>query len=738
LLHNSAITCGSYAMVMIALAAVAFGGLVELPFDTDDSDYLRDARASLDSPSQLFASDKHLPGRPVIEILFMVAYSVWGDDPAGYHLLLLGLHLCASLLLAYTLRRLGASHELSFLGGLFFLLNVAHFRAVQWISCAAYPLALILGLTATLLIHRFLEDRARYLPILAAAVLALAVGSHAGSASIAVFCAYRVWRKGNDFRTIGTAAGPLLAVALAGAAFLHFTYPDAPQSTELITVPSLASMVEKPLVLLGRLVTGGNWAPLLPSVALEWEWLVGLSALMALVVLVLRHDGPTADWAVWTLALILPFVNRDTDGLSRHLYFASAGSSLLLASLVVGTARRIGALVSTSAPRMVLVMLTMIVVSASTLALRRAEAFAYYFSGRASAAQGANQESFDHFKRAVAVDASLVPEDGYERLAVAGFLFGESSRDELKAARRHYRQSPTLEVYLGINDLLREDPRFWKRGEMRIYRALDSATSRRPHLQRHAAVAINHLGLHFRAKGEHGRAADLHRRALALRPRYTKALLGLNRALEAQGNFADAIRACRAAIHIQPRSAGTHHELGKVLARSGNRAEAIMELEKAVALDDGREWSWFMLSQVHRLSGDYRSARGTISRALELDSSQDKFWTEYFNVGIDYHREGGYADAFAIYQEVAAAKPEYGMVHHNLGVLHYGRERFEEAVAAFNRTIELEPDNDGAHLLLAQAYEKSGRTNEAIRAYKRTLALNPDSLQAKDNLLALL
>ena len=74
------------------------------------------------------------------------------------------------------------------------------------------------------------------------------------------------------------------------------------------------------------------------------------------------------------------------------------------------------------------------------------EAFAYDFSGRASAAQGANKEAFKHFKRAVAADASLVPEDGYERLAVAGFLFGESSRAELKVARRHYRQSPTLEA----------------------------------------------------------------------------------------------------------------------------------------------------------------------------------------------------------------------------------------------------------------------------------------------------
>ncbi len=330
-LRDNAVTYGIYTILMACLAAAAFGGLADLPFDTDDFDYIQDARSLLDEPSRLFAPDNRLPGRPTTATLFALTYALWGNDPTSYHLLLVGLHLLASLSLAYTLRRLGVGLELSFLAGLLFLLNVAHFRAVQWISCVAYPLALILGLVSILFLQRFLESRKRSFLALAAAALALAVGSHPASASFALFCTYRVWRQGHDVRTFVISTGPLLFVAIAGVVFLHATFPDAPQSAELITAPTLELILQNLLVLSGRLVTAGHWLPLLPSAPLHWEWVLGAAVVTGLVVLVLRRAQAFDEWAVWTMVAILPFISRDMEGLSRHLYFASAGFSVLLA-----------------------------------------------------------------------------------------------------------------------------------------------------------------------------------------------------------------------------------------------------------------------------------------------------------------------------------------------------------------------------------------------------------------------
>ena len=205
-------TCFFYALLLTFLALVAFGGLSQQLFDTDDFELLADASAASQDLSLLFSADRELPGRPVTELLFVGAYALWGEDPAGYHMLLVGLHLVASLLLALTCRRLGADLELSLLTGLLFLVDVAHFRAVQWVSCLAYPLALILGLATLLCFAGYLRsDQHRYL--LAAALLqALAVGAHAATLCVAPFCAYLGWSRGSSGRYVALSAGPLHAV----------------------------------------------------------------------------------------------------------------------------------------------------------------------------------------------------------------------------------------------------------------------------------------------------------------------------------------------------------------------------------------------------------------------------------------------------------------------------------------------------------------------------------------------
>tara|TARA_Y100000994_G_scaffold178922_1_gene147912 strand:- start:415 stop:672 length:258 start_codon:yes stop_codon:yes gene_type:complete len=84
-----------------------------------------------------------LPGRPVAKIFFLLGQSLWGQNTTPYHLLLVGLHVLAN--------RLGADLELSLAGGLLFLLDVAHFRAVQWIAYLVYAVGLSLALMAIVL-----------------------------------------------------------------------------------------------------------------------------------------------------------------------------------------------------------------------------------------------------------------------------------------------------------------------------------------------------------------------------------------------------------------------------------------------------------------------------------------------------------------------------------------------------------------------------------------------------------
>ena len=79
--------------------------------------------------------------------------------------------------------------------GLLFLVNIAHCRALRWIACLVYPLALRLGLIAIALFARYLTPERRTLPF--GAVLAQVVAILALSIPIcaAAFCLYPAWRR---------------------------------------------------------------------------------------------------------------------------------------------------------------------------------------------------------------------------------------------------------------------------------------------------------------------------------------------------------------------------------------------------------------------------------------------------------------------------------------------------------------------------------------------------------------
>ena len=107
-LRDTRTTWTIYALLLGLLTAVAYGGLAAQALDTDDFEYLRDAAAGAQDLSLLFSDARELSGRPVAEIVFLLGHSLWGAEPAAFHLLVVALHLLTSLLLAQTFRRLGA------------------------------------------------------------------------------------------------------------------------------------------------------------------------------------------------------------------------------------------------------------------------------------------------------------------------------------------------------------------------------------------------------------------------------------------------------------------------------------------------------------------------------------------------------------------------------------------------------------------------------------------------------
>jgi hypothetical protein len=141
--------------------------------------------------------------------------------------------------------------------------------------------------------------------------------------------------------------------------------------------------------------------------------------------------SPLGDWAFWSLISVLPFVNYPSQmlghGPSRHLYFASAGASFVLAWVM-----RTGVQKVVKKHRAVtLTILAGGLVILSWDALKRAEAHTLYRSGKGYIARGDLASGNDQLIRAISRDPSLIPVDAYERFAITSFAMGKPATKKL-------------------------------------------------------------------------------------------------------------------------------------------------------------------------------------------------------------------------------------------------------------------------------------------------------------------
>jgi len=122
---------------------------------------------------------------PLLHSGFWLQHIFFGDNPLGYHVVNLFMHLGATLLLAALLRKLltgepgtagwvgGDPTVASWLGAAFFSLHPVHVSSVAWISEQKNTLSLLLYLAAALVYLRFDRTRERRYYLGATALFAL-------------------------------------------------------------------------------------------------------------------------------------------------------------------------------------------------------------------------------------------------------------------------------------------------------------------------------------------------------------------------------------------------------------------------------------------------------------------------------------------------------------------------------------------------------------------------------------
>jgi len=309
--------------------------------------------------------------RPVQDVWLGLLYHLFGLNPAGWHAMMIAIHLIAVWLVFRLAAELTRDDATAVLAALLFALFPLHAEAVVWITAIPLLLAGTLELAA---FHFFIRRRSVFDQSAAAAFFAIALFTHESAVVFPMLAAFHVAlleprAEGARAPGVNFTAGSLwtriqvqvivLLLYFAARRFALGFFLNAPQLgggafATLMTVPRVLATYLTLLIApwqagpshalpLHFVATPGSPGFLLPAGAL-------IVSAVAFVVAVGRDPRARLHLfcAAWILTSLAPMMNLrafSQPWLSdRYLFVASFGWCLMLADLAASFARRTGRL----------------------------------------------------------------------------------------------------------------------------------------------------------------------------------------------------------------------------------------------------------------------------------------------------------------------------------------------------------------------------------------------------------
>jgi tetratricopeptide (TPR) repeat protein len=228
--------------------------------------------------------------------------------------------------------------------------------------------------------------------------------------------------------------------------------------------------------------------------------------------------------------------------------------------------------------------------------------------------------------------------------------------------------------------------------------------------------------------------------ALRLNPNYAEAHSNLGNALlKEPGRLNEAIAEIEEALRLNPNYAEAHNNLGNAWSiMPGRSNDAIAHYQEALRLKPDYSEAHYNLGNV--LASSPGQMNGAIVHYQEAIRIEPDFVAAHFNLGQTLARMPGRSnEAIAEFEETLRLKPGYVEAHYNLGNLLFGIPgRLNEAIAQYEETLRLKPDAVAAHFNVAIALLKTpGRSEEARAHLREVLRIEPENDRAREILAEL-
>ncbi|MBM4055926.1 MAG: tetratricopeptide repeat protein [Planctomycetes bacterium] len=235
------------------------------------------------------------------------------------------------------------------------------------------------------------------------------------------------------------------------------------------------------------------------------------------------------------------------------------------------------------------------------------------------------------------------------------------------------------------------------------------------------ADAYNNLGNLLKKKNQYDAAAEMYKKAIRRNPFNFHYYNNLGFAYLKTENYREAVDAYQKSLKIVPDEFSTHNSLGNVLKEMGNPDGAREEYKRALQLnpDDADVHNNLGIIYINAEQPD--DAINEFATAIRLDS---KMVNAYNNLGIAYAKKGNVEDAIEMLNTAITLGLEDADVHNNLAGMYMTMGMMDDAIEELNTVLKYNKTDSNTHCNLGIAYMSKKNVDKAIFEFEEAIRYN--------------
>jgi tetratricopeptide (TPR) repeat protein len=217
-------------------------------------------------------------------------------------------------------------------------------------------------------------------------------------------------------------------------------------------------------------------------------------------------------------------------------------------------------------------------------------------------------------------------------------------------------------------------------------------------------------------------AKEFAKKAHRLEPGDPQGLYLLARASLGEGAYGEAIESLEPLVRSEPADADPYLLLLEAYRRKDEIKKAFdLSLRLTQLFPDNPE-AHLNAGMDMQLSGEIQRAETHFRKAVELSAKDPELSVKArFGLATVLSRQGNYADAAPLLEELVELKKEDDYAKVELGEVYLNTGRYEDASRLLQQAVKLNPKNKRAHLLLGKAFtrlEKHEQAEEHFKAFQ--------------------